>query len=65
MIKYGELSTKKDNIKVFIDKLNSNVSKKLADYDVSISKNKVRMFIDIITEIYAITFISICKIIRK
>ncbi|MDD7630471.1 MAG: tRNA 4-thiouridine(8) synthase ThiI [bacterium] len=47
MIKYGELSTKKDNIKVFIDKLNSNVSKKLADYDVSISKNKVRMFIDI------------------
>lgn len=47
MIKYGELSTKKDNIKVFIDKLNSNVSKKLADYNVSISKNKVRMFIDI------------------
>ena len=47
MIKYGELSTKKDNIKVFIDKLNSNVSKKLADYDISISKNKVRMFIDI------------------
>ena len=47
MIKYGELSTKKDNIKVFIDKLNSNVSKKLTDYDVSISKNKVRMFIDI------------------
>ena len=47
MIKYGELSTKKDNIKVFIDKLNSNVIKKLADYDVSISKNKVRMFIDI------------------
>lgn len=47
MIKYGELSTKKDNIKVFIDKLNSNVSKKLVDYDVSIRKNKVRMFIDI------------------
>lgn len=47
MIKYGELSTKKDNIKVFIDKLNSNVSKKLVDYNVSISKNKVRMFIDI------------------
>ena len=47
MIKYGELSTKKDNIKVFIDKLNSNVSKKLADYDVSIRKNKARMFIDI------------------
>ena len=47
IIKYGELSTKKDNIKVFIDKLNSNVSKKLADYNVSISKNKVRMFIDI------------------
>ena len=71
MIKYGELSTKKDNIKVFIDKLNSNVSKKLADYDVSISKNKVRMFIDIkdynevdiiskLKEVFGIRSIVVC-----
>ena len=47
MIKYGELTTKKDNLKVFIDKLYNNVNNKLKDYDVVITKNKVRMFIDI------------------
>lgn len=47
MIKYGELSTKKDNIKVFIEKLYNNIKRKLNDYDISITKNKVRMFIDI------------------
>ena len=47
MIKYGELTTKKDNLKVFIDKLYNNVNNKLKGYDIVISKNKVRMFIDI------------------
>ena len=47
MIKYGELTTKKDNLKVFIDKLYNNVKNKLKEYDVVITKNKVRMFIDI------------------
>ena len=47
MIKYGELSTKKDNIKVFIEKLSNNITKKLKNYDIKIQKNKVRMFIDI------------------
>ena len=47
MIKYGELSTKKDNIKVFIEKLHNNIKRKLKDYDITITKNKVRMFIDI------------------
>ena len=47
MIKYGEMTTKKDNLKVFIDKLYNNVNNKLKDYDVVITKNKVRMFIDI------------------
>ena len=47
MIKYGELFTKKDNLKLFIDKLYFNIKNKLSDYDVTIEKNKVRMFIDI------------------
>ena len=32
MIKYGELSTKKDNIKVFIEKLSNNITKKLKNF---------------------------------
>ncbi len=47
MIKYGELSTKKDNIKQFTDKLLKNVQKKLKGYNISITKNKVRMYINI------------------
>ena len=39
MIKYGEMTTKKDNLKVFVDKLYNNVNNKLKDYDVVITKN--------------------------
>jgi len=71
MIKYGELTTKKDNLKVFIDKLYNNVKNKLKEYDVVITKNKVRMFIDIknydeneiilkLKEIFGIHSIVVC-----
>ena len=71
MIKYGEMTTKKDNLKVFIEKLCSNIKNKLNDYDVVISKNKVRMFIDIkeydeneivnkLKEVFGIHSIVIC-----
>lgn len=71
MIKYGELSTKKDNLKVFIEKLYNNIKKKLKDYDVVINKNRVRMFIDIknydeniiiskLQEVFGIHSIVIC-----
>ena len=61
MIKYGELSTKKDN----------NIKRKLKDYDITITKNKVRMFIDIkdndetiiikkLKEVFGIHSIVIC-----
>lgn len=71
MIKYGELSTKKDNIKVFIEKLHNNIKRKLKDYDITITKNKVRMFIDIkdndetiiikkLKEVFGIHSIVIC-----
>ena len=71
MIKYGEMTTKKDNLKVFIDKLYNNIKNKLNDYDVYITKNKVRMFIDIkeyneyeiiskLQEVFGIHSIVIC-----
>ena len=45
MIKYGELTTKKANRKIFINILTQNVEKLLKDDDVEISKDQVRMFI--------------------
>ena len=76
MIKYGELSTKKDNIKVFIEKLSNNITKKLKNYDIKIQKNKVRMFIDIknydedkivnlLKEVFGIHSIVICYKVDK
>ena len=45
MIKYGELTTKKANRKIFINILTQNIEKVLKDEDVEITKDKVRMFI--------------------
>lgn len=76
MIKYGELTTKKDNLKQFIDKLYNNVNNKLEGYDVLITKNKVRMFIDIkdydeneiiskLKEVFGIHSIVVCYKVEK
>ena len=76
MIKYGEMTTKKDNLKVFIEKLYNNIKNKLKDYDVDITKNKVRMFIDIkeydeneivskLKEVFGIHSIVICYKVNK
>lgn len=76
MIRYGELSTKKDNIKSFIDKLENNIKKKLCDYDIDIRKNKIRMYIDIkdyneeevtkkLQEVFGICSIVICYEVNK
>ncbi len=45
MIKYGELSTKKANINLFLKQLKDNVSFALKDMDVNIKFDKGRMFI--------------------
>jgi thiamine biosynthesis protein ThiI len=47
MIRYGELSTKKDNKKFFVDKLFKNINDRLKGYNVSISKNNIRMYIEL------------------
>lgn len=47
LIKYGELTTKKDNRNLFINKLSENIQKSLKEFNIKIIKNRVRMFIDI------------------
>jgi len=46
LIKYGELTTKKNNRNLFINLLYENIKNKLKDYNVKIVKNRVRMFIE-------------------
>ena len=46
MIKYGELSTKKDNINAFLKQLKKNVEFALKNYDVNIEFDKGRMFVE-------------------
>lgn len=47
MIKYGELSTKKANIGLFLKQLKDNVKIALASYDVDVRFDKGRMFINL------------------
>ena len=46
LIKYGELTTKKNNRNLFINVLYENIKNKLKNYNVKIVKNRVRMFIE-------------------
>ena len=46
LIKYGELTTKTGNRKLFINMLYNNISNALKNYNVKIEKNRVRMFIE-------------------
>ena len=46
MIKYGELTTKKGNIKFFINTLYSNIKHKLKGLNVHIHKDISRMYIE-------------------
>ena len=48
MIRYAELSTKKDNVLYFIDKLESNIKRSLKGYKCKIIKNRSRMYIEYI-----------------
>ena len=46
LIKYGELTTKKANRNLFINKIYENIKDSLVNYNVKIIKNRVRMFIE-------------------
>ena len=50
LIKYGELTTKKANRNLFINILNQNIKNTLKEYEVKITKNRVRMFIEVMLE---------------
>ena len=47
LIKYGELTTKKDNRKFFIKTLKNNILDKLSDYDIVVTDDYYRMFIEV------------------
>ncbi len=47
LIKYGELTTKKNNRKTFINLLEKNVKNILKNYDIKITTTLVRMFIEV------------------
>ena len=47
LIKYGELTTKKANRNLFISKIYEQMKELLANYNVKITKNRVRMFIEV------------------
>lgn len=47
MIQYGELTTKKANRKVFVQKLRQQIELILKDYDVIITHNLIRMYIEV------------------
>ena len=75
LIKYGELSTKKDNINYFLTKLKENILVSLKDLDVSVDYDLGRMFIhttsdldlviERVTHIFGIHEINICYIISS
>ena len=46
LIKYGELTTKKGNRNFFVNTLYNNICKKLENYNVKISKDRSRMYIE-------------------
>ena len=50
LIKYGELTTKKDNRNLFINILADNIRKSLKDFNFKLTKNRVRMFIEVDNE---------------
>ena len=47
LIKYGELTTKGDNRNLFINKIYDNMKLLLSNYNVKITKNRVRMFVSV------------------
>ena len=47
LIKYGELTTKKDNRKFFIKIPRNNILDKLSDYNIAVTDDYYRMFIEV------------------
>lgn len=74
LIKYGELSTKKDNINFFLTKLKENILESLKDLEAKVDYDLGRMFIHSnnleevtkrVTSIFGIHEINVCYIINS
>ena len=61
MVKYGELSTKKANINLFLNQLKKNITFALQDMDVLIKFDKGRMFITLNKD----NFDEVCKALKN
>ena len=62
MIKYGELTTKKENIGLFLSALKKNVENTLKNYDVKVIYDKGRMFVEPKNDDYDIIIDKISKV---
>ncbi len=60
LIKYGELTTKKDNRHFFINTLSNNIKEKLKKYDINLIKEHSRMYIEF-DSIYKDEIISVLQ----
>ena len=60
LIKYGELTTKGDNRKIFINQLYKNIDEKIKKYDAKIIKEHSRMYIEF-SDDYKDDIISVLK----
>ena len=60
LIKYGELTTKGDNRKIFINQLYKNIDEKIKKYDAKIIKEHSRMYIEFFDD-YKDDIISVLK----
>ena len=63
IIKYGELTTKKDNINFFIKTLKDNINKTLENLNCEINYDKGRMFIE--TDFIDETIEKLQKVLKK
>ena len=62
MIKYGELTTKKDNKGLFLTTLKRNVENKLKKYNVLVSYDSGRMFVECLEDNYDIVLDNLKKV---
>ena len=62
LIKYGELTTKKGNRNFFINTLTQNIKKILKDYDMKITKDRVRMYIEVSDNLFDEVVIKLSKV---
>lgn len=60
LIKYGELTTKGDNRKLFINKLGDNIKEKTKQYGVSVIKEHSRMYL-VFDDVYKDEVVNILK----